>query len=177
MRAKGKVRLEGYAKVGRCDALARWFCGLREHLIVTRRGLIAHIKQTPGNRHDVNGLYALLEDSFRGLLLGDTGYWPRRKYRRLLARKGIEVAAATCKAWHFQNPPEIAELINSLRRPVERFIGLYDQQFHADRTRSRSLRHYMARRWTKALAHNASRYINSTHGWPFESTQHFRLAS
>jgi len=154
-----------------------WFHGVREHLIVTQGGLIAFLQQVGGNRHDVQGLYALLESSFEGLLVGDGGYWPKIAPRKALAAKGIQVIAATCANWHFQNPPEIAELINKHRRPIERVIGLFDQQFNAAKTLCRSPKHYHARRWTKALAHNVSRYINAKNTWPIESTAHFRAAS
>jgi hypothetical protein len=154
----------------------RWFHGVREHVIVTQGGLIAFIHQMPGNRHDVMGLYDLLTTTFTGHLIGDSGYWPKPKPRAALAAKGITITAATCKAWHYQNPPEVAKLIDKHRQPVERNVGLFDQQFHAGRTFCRSLKHYCARRWTKALAHNLSRYLNSKHKWPRESLIHFRIA-
>ena len=122
------------------------------------------------------GLYDLLTTAFAGHLIGDSGYWPKAKPRAALAAKGITIDAATCPKWTFQNPPKTAELINSHRRPVERIIGLYNQQFHAGTTRCRSPKHYHARRWTKALAHNLSLYINYTNNWPLESLVHFRLA-
>jgi hypothetical protein len=154
----------------------RWFHGVREHVIVTEGGLIAFIHQMPGNRHDVIGLYDLLTTAFTGHLIGDSGYWPKPKPRAALEARGITVTAGTCKAWHYQNPPEIAELIDNHRRPVERIIGLYNQHFHAGTTRCRSPKHYHARRWTKALAHDLSLYINYTNHWPLESLVHFRLA-
>jgi len=163
--------------VGRCAALRRWYCGVREHLIVTPGGGIAFIEQLAGNRHDVQGLYALLKTSVCGLLVGDTAYWPRPSERAKLAQKGIEVLAATDRRWGFQNPPEVAVWIDRHRHHLDRWISLFDQQFHADRTLCRNPRHYEARRWTKVLAFNAARYINRTHGWPKESVQHFHLAA
>ena len=153
-----------------------WFHGVREHLIVTEGGLIRFINQMPGNRHDVMGLYDLLNTTFSGHLIGDSCYWPKAKRRAALADKGITITAATCKAWHYQNPPDVSELINKHRQPVERLVALFNHQFHAGRTRCRSPKHYYARRWTKALAHNLSRYMNSVHTWPLESVAHFRLA-
>jgi Transposase DDE domain len=154
----------------------RWFHGVREHVIITEGGLIAFIHQMPGNRHDVIGLYDLLTTTFTGHLIADSGYWPKPKPRAALAARGITIDAATCKAWHYQNPPHVTKLINEHRQPVERIVGLFNQQFHANRTLCRSPRHYRARRWTKALAHNMSRYINFIHQWQRESLAHFPIA-
>ncbi len=144
---------------------------------MTPGGGIAFIEQLAGNRHDVQGVYALLKTDFCGLLMGDTAYWPRPSERKKLAEKGIEVLASTDPRWGFQNPPEVAAWINRHRHCLDRWISLFNQQFHANRTLCRNPRHHDARRWTKALAFNAARYINMIHGWPKESVQHFRLAA
>jgi hypothetical protein len=150
---------------------------VREHVIITVDGRIVRLQQVAGNRHDVQGLYALLTSRFTGTLLGDTAYWPRPSKREALRTQGIEVLAVPYPQDAFRHPPEVSALIDKHRHRVERFISLFDQQFHADRTRCRSLKHYQARRWTKALTHNVSRFINQQHDWPTESVQHFRLAS
>jgi hypothetical protein len=150
---------------------------VREHLIVTKNGLIVFVQQIAGHRHDVQGLYALLNTSFSGTLLGDTAYWPRPAKREELTGHGIQVLADTDPRWHFKHPPEVAALIDTYRHRIERWTSLFNQQFHADRTLCRSVKHYVARRWTKALAHDVSRYINAAHHWRLESVQHFRLAS
>lgn len=146
-------------------------------MIITPSGLIVFLQQLPGNRHDVQGLYALLKTSFTGTLLGDTAYWPRPDKREQLCCKGIEVLAVPYPQDSYRHPPELAALIDASRHRVDRLIALLNQQFHAHRTLCRSPKHYRARRWTKALAHNVSRYINGTHHWPGESVQHFRLAA
>ena len=135
------------------------------------------MQQVPGNRHDVQGLYALLKSTFVGHLLGDNAYWPRAEKRERLERKGITVMAASRSNWHFQYPPKQKAWLKRTRGRVERRIGLFDKQFHADRTLCRSPRHYRARRWTKALAHNVSRYVNAAEKLPRESLAHFRLAA
>jgi hypothetical protein len=150
---------------------------VREHLIVTEGGLIVLLQQMPGNRHDVQGLYALLKTSFTGTLLGDTAYWPRPKKRDALRAKGIEVVAVPYPQDRYRHPPKVAALLDANRHRIERLTSLFNQQFHAHRTLCRSLKHYCARRWTKALAHNVSRFINSRHKRPVESVQHFRLAA
>lgn len=167
----------GLARRGYCASLKRWFHGVREHLIFTPGGRIAFLLQLPGNRHDVNGLYGLLKTSFRGRLLGDNAYWPKEKKRHALARQGITITAATRSNWHEQNTAEEQALLKQWRGQVERRIGLFDRQFHADQTLCRSRKHYEARRWAKSLGHNASRHINTELGLPEESLQHFRLAA
>jgi len=133
--------------------------------------------QIPGNRHDVQGLYQLLETSFEGALLGDNAYWPREEMRVKLAGKRVEVWAESRSNWKFQYPPITRKWLKTLRGRVERRIGLFDSQFNAGRTLCRSSKHYDARRWTKALAHNCSRHINTVRHLPGESCAHFRLAA
>jgi hypothetical protein len=177
VRAGKQERLGGLAQTGYCSALKRWFHGVREHPIFTPQGYIASVQQVPGNRHDVQGLYALLKSSFVGHLLGDNAYWPRAEKRDQLARQGITVMAASRSNWHFQYPPRQKAWLKRTRGRVERRIGLFDKQFHADRTLCRSERHYYARRWMKALAHNVSRHVNAAEKLPLESLAHFRLAA
>jgi len=157
--------------------LKRWFHGVREHLVFTPGGRIAFVLQMPGNRHDVQGLYGLLKTTFRGHLLGDNAYWPKATQREALARQGVTVAAATRSNWWVRNSPADEALLKRWRGKVERRIGLFDQQFHADRTRCRSRRHYEARRWVKVLSHNLSRHLNGQLRRPPESVAHFRVAA
>ncbi|MCM8775158.1 MAG: transposase [Candidatus Omnitrophica bacterium] len=177
MRAGKKKRLNGVARKGYCSSLKRWFYGVREHLIFTPEGRIAFIVQIAGNRHDVNGLYALLKTTFQGHLLGDNAYWPRSKKRNKLAAQGITVTADTRSNWHIKNPPDEQVLLDTWRGRVERRIGLFDTQFHAARTLCRSVKHYHARRWTKVMTHNLSRHLNSELGKPEESLMHYHLAA
>ena len=146
-------------------------------MIFTPEGLIAFVVQIAGNRHDVNGLYALLKTTFQGHLLGDNAYWPKEKKRSKLAKKEITITADTRSNWHIKNPPEEQELLDAWRGSVERRIGLFDTQFHAGRTLCRSIKHYRARRWTKTLAHNFSRHLNSELNKPEESLMHYQLAA
>jgi hypothetical protein len=162
---------------GYCASLKRWFQGVREHLIFTPQGRIAYVLQIPGNRHDVQGLYALLKTSFQGHLLGDNAYWPQVDQRARLEDNGIKVSACTRSNWTYKNPPEIAALLKKWRGRIERRIALFDHQFHAGRTLCRSPRHYEARRWTKALTHNTARHVNDQRHLPKESLAHFRAAS
>ncbi len=150
---------------------------MREHLIFSTNGYIAHVQQIPGNRHDVQGLYALLKTTFEGHLLGDNAYWPKREKRAALERRNIRVTAASRSNWQYQHAQPVAESLRRHRSRIERRIGLFDRQFHAQNTLNRSRRHYEARRWTKALAHNLSRHVNHANGWPQESLAHYRLAS
>lgn len=150
---------------------------MREHLIFTPNGRIAFTLQIPGNRHDVQGLYALLKTTFQGWLLGDNAYWPNDARRAQLTRKGIAITAATKRCWKFQNPPEEEALLKKWRGTVERRIGLYDRQFHAGRTLCRSRKHHEARRWAKALTHNASRHVNEKQNLPLDVLEHIRLAA
>jgi hypothetical protein len=133
--------------------------------------------QIPGNRHDVQGLYALLKEDFSGRLLGDNAYWPRPSKRIQLSQKGISVMAASRSNWSFQYPPRVRRWHKKTRIRIERFIGLYGAQFNATQTRCRSARHYVARRWIKALAHNCSRYINKGWNLPDESVSHYHVAA
>ena len=152
-----------------------WFYGPREHLIFTSQGLIAQVLQLPGNRHDVNGLYALLNTSFQGTLLGDSAYWPNKKKRAQLAQQGIVIHAEKHKNWiHCE---ETWPNQRRTRDQVERRIALFNAQFHANRTLNRSRRHYSARRWTKALAHNCSRSLNQELHYSLESMSHFHAVA
>jgi hypothetical protein len=177
VRAGNKERLGGLARKGYCASLKRWFHGTKEHLIFTPRGNIALVLHMPGNRHDVQGLYALAKTSFKGTLLADTGYWPRQRKRKKLEEKGIEVFAQTRSNWRFRHPKRIENLIEKERAQIERRIGLFNAQFNAGRTLCRSRRHYEARRAAKALAHNASRRINKKRHFLKESVAHFHLVA
>jgi Transposase DDE domain. len=177
VRERKKVRLDGMAKKGYCSSLKRWFVGLREHLVFTPDGRIAFMLQLAGNRHDIQGLYSFLETSFRGCLLADNGYWPKQDKRIELEEHGISVIACTRSNQKFRHTPGDAALLKKHRPHVERFIGLFDQQFNATKTRCRNIRNYVARRWSKAMAHNASRFINKKNGWPINSVAHLRKIS
>jgi len=85
------------------------------------------------------------------------------------------VTAATRSNWTLQNSAEEDALLKRWRGQAERRLGLFDQQFHADRTRCRSRRHHGARRWIKVLSHNLSRHLNGHLGRPPELLAHFRL--
>jgi IS5 family transposase len=155
-----------------------WFYGVREHLIVTPHGRVAFVVQVPGNRHDTQGLYALLRSNFQGRLLADNGYWPRQEKREALLKKGIQVtAAARTNGKNAVNTPEEKTLLKKHRSRIERYISLFNQQFHAERTLCRSEKHYRARRWAKALAYNASRHINKALGRPLEALVRMRAAA
>lgn len=168
------MRIGGLAQKGYCSSLKRWFYGVREHLIYTPQGRIAHIQQIPGNRHDVQGLYSLFETSFQGHLVGDSAYWPKKTKRTELADVGITITAATHSNWKIQLSSQEKELLKN-RFHIERWISLFNRQFNASRTLCRSLKHYEARRWAKALTHNTSRHINDINNLPFESVAHYRL--
>lgn len=157
--------------------MKRWFHGVREHLIFTPGGRVAFTLQIPGNRHDVQGLYALLKTEFQGWLLGDNAYWPNEARRAQLTRKGIAITAVTKKCWKFQNPSEEDALLKKWRGTIERRIGLFDRQFHAGRTLCRSRKHHEARRWAKALSHNVSRNINVERSLPEEALAHVRVVA
>jgi len=165
------------AKKGYCASLRRWYIGVREHLVFTLDGRLAFLVQVAGDRHDTQGLYALLHTAFQGALLADNGYWPSREKRAELEARGVTVLAGTRSYQKFRHTPEDTALLKKHRPRVERFIGLFDAQFHASRTVARSVKNYMARRWCKALAHNGSRFVNRCRGWAFESVAHLRRVS
>jgi len=177
VRAGKKERLAGLAATGYCAALKTYFHGVREHLIVTPQGRVAWLQQVPGNRHDVNGLYALLKTSFRGALLGDCAYQPNKTKAAQLEAHGIRVHAAQKSNAKHPRPAFSRKWLHQRRSKIERRIGLFDAQYHAARTLNRSGRHYEARRWTKALAHNCARHINALRHLPLESVAHFNAAA
>ena len=150
---------------------------MREHLIVTPGGMIANLVQLPGNRHDVNGLYALLKTTFKGTLIGDSAYQPNAKKRVELNQQGIHAHAIPKSNAKLPLAPVLVEWMHKKRAPIERRIGLFNEQFNAHRTLNRSARHYRARRLTKALAHNISRLINVTNGRPKERVAYLRYAA
>jgi hypothetical protein len=150
---------------------------VREHLIVTPEGRISMLVQIPGNRHDVQGLYALLNTTFRGHLIGDNAYWPREEMDHALIRHGICMTAKTREGFKFEYPACFRDELKRERAHIERRISLFNIQFHAGRTLNRSKHHYLARRWTKALAHNLTREINASFGLPLESIASFRAVA
>jgi len=139
--------------------------------------MIACIAQVPGNRHDVNGLYCLLYTSFRGRLLADNAYTPGRKLDAELREHQIQVVAQTRKDSRLPLPPQTGRFVKANRGRVERRISLFNQQFHANRTLCRSSRHYVARRWFKALGHDLSRFLNPKLHRRGEGMLHFRVAA
>lgn len=172
-----KVRLDGLSATGWCAGLNRTYHGVREHILFTPQGRIARLVQVAGNRHDVNGLYALLGKAFSGTLLGDNAYRPRPDMRDRLAAQGVHVLFEGKEADRPGPPPITRAWLHGLRGRVERRVGLFDRQFGAGITLNRRAAHYVARRWAKALAHNASRHMNVLLRLPEESTLHFRLAA
>jgi hypothetical protein len=177
VRSKFHTRLEGLAATGYCASLKEYFHGAREHLIFTPQGRIAFVLSIPGNRHDVIGLYALLKTPFKGALLGDSAYQPRPSKDKQLKAKGVRVHAEQKSNAKHPRADYLRKWLHARRSRIERRIGLFDRQFHAERTLNRSLRHYNARRWTKVLAHNCSRHINAAKHWSRESVAHFHAAA
>jgi hypothetical protein len=139
--------------------------------------MIHTLVQLPGNRHDVNGLYTLLQTSFTGHLLGDNAYTPTPHKRAELAAHGIQVTAQARSNAKQQLSPRQRRFVHKWRSKIERRIALFNRQFHADRTLCRSYKHYCARRSAKALAHNTSRVVNDRHHCSRESLAHFHLAA
>jgi hypothetical protein len=139
--------------------------------------MLRTVVQIPGRRHDVNGLYALLKRSVRGLVLGDNAYSPRPKKRTQLERRGIAMVAAKRSDAKKPLPEAIANLLKQWRPRVERRIANFNQQFCAHRTLNRSALHYVARRWMKATAHNIARLINLHNKLPRDSYAHFWMAA
>ena len=122
-------------------------------------------------------MYSFLDTSFRGCLLADNGYWPKDDKRIALEEHGITIVACTRSNQKYRYSQGDAVLLKKHRPHVERFIALFDQQFNATRIRCRSFKNYVTRRWTKALAHNASRFINKENQWPINSVAHLRKVS
>jgi len=145
--------------------------------VFTPDGRIVFMLQLEGNRHDVQGLYAFLETSFRGCLLADNGYWPNSDKRAELESNGITVIACTKSNQKYRHTTKNAALLKKHRPHIERFISLFDQQFNATRTQCRNFKNYVARRWSKAMAHNASRFINIENEWSKNSVAHLRKVS
>ena len=177
MRSKFHTRLEGLAATGYCASLKEYFHGVHEHLIFTPQGRIAFVLSIPGNRHDVIGLYALLKTPFKGALLGDSAYQPRRSKEKQLRVQGIRVHAEQKSNAKQPRADHFRKWLHARRSKIERRIGLFGKQFHARHTLNRSVRHYHARRWTKALAHNCSRHINVARHLAHESVAHFHAAA
>lgn len=157
--------------------MRRWFHGVREHLVFTPLGMIRTIVQMPARRHDVQGLYQLLSSNLKGLLLGDNAYSPNPRMAQQLREIGVEVLASKRRNAAHPHPETIRKLLHEWRRRIERQIALFNAQFHASNTVNRSARHYIARRWFKATAHNISRLLNLHSDLNRESVAHFRLAA
>lgn len=154
-----RKRLDGLCQKGYCASLKRYFIGVREHLVFTPDGYISAVLQVPGNRHDSKGLYEFLKNSFATHLIGDNACWPNDKLRCELKEHNVEVTANVRSNWHITNSKDDDHLFRHRFR-VERFISLFDSQFHATKTLNRSSLHYRVRRIIKAVAYNLSRYLN-----------------
>lgn len=139
--------------------------------------MLALVLQLPGNRHDVHGLHALLRTEFRGVLFGDNAYTPGAKLFPQLKARAIQVVAQTRKDARYPLPPATRKFVHAKRCRVERRIGLFCRQLHADRTFNRSAQHYIARRCCKALSHNLVRYLNPALGKRPEQMLHFRVVA
>lgn len=131
----------------------------------------------PGNRHDVQGLYALLNTTFRGHLIGDNAYWPQERRDCELIRAGIVMTANTRDGFKFQYPCDFCRALNRTRRLIERYIAQFNHQFHAARTFNRSAVHYVARRWMKALSANATKHFNDSHAYPTAGFSHLHAVA
>ena len=177
MRAGHKERLNGLAQHGYCAALDEYFYGVREHLIFTPGGMLVCALQLSGERHDVHGLYALLQTSFSGVLYADNAYTPRIEKRDELYARGIHVCAVPKKNAKLPLAPSLNNYLRKRRGVIERYIALYDNQFHAARTLNRSERHYRARRMFKVLSHNCSRIANAALELSRHSVAHFHAAA
>jgi hypothetical protein len=101
-----------------------YFHGVREHLIVTPGGMISGLIQIPGNRHDVNGLYALLKTAFKGTLIGDSAYQPNPKKRAKLTTQSIRIFAIPKSNSKLPLAPVLIDWLHERRAPIERRIGL-----------------------------------------------------
>ncbi|MCX7935055.1 MAG: transposase [Planctomycetota bacterium] len=151
----------------------RYFHGVREHLIVSLQGHILYLVEVPGNRHDVNGLYALMRESFRGhLIIADNAYWPKQEKRAALAAQGItsltHVTTGTSNLpWKKKNN------LNFVGKSKE----ISASSINSSNAQNRNPQHYLARRWTKAVAYNATRLLNHRFHFPSESYLHFHLAA
>lgn len=177
MRAGRKERLNGLAQHGYCAALDEYFYGVREHLIFTPGGMLVGSLQLSGEQHDVNAAYALLTSSFAGVLYADNAYWPRADKREELLAHGITICAVPKKNAKLPLAPCLDKHLRKRRGVVERFIALYDDQFHAGQTLNRSARHYQARRMFKMLSHNCSRVANDYLQFSIHSVAHFHAAA
>jgi hypothetical protein len=177
MRSKLLRRLGGLAATGYSASKKEYFHGVREHLVCTPGGRIACVAHVAGNRHDVNGLKALLQTSFTGRLYADCAYQPKDRLREKLERRGIRMIAAKKKNAKLPLAPQLAKLQKKRRAPIERRIALHNKHFHAHRTLNRGKKHYIARRWIKALARNTAIHINIENGWRKEAVAHLSAAS
>lgn len=169
--------MSGLAQHGYCASLDEYYYGVREHLIFTPSGMLAGAIHLPGNRHDAHGAYALLKTAFTGVFYADNAYTPKPKKRDELLARGIHICAVPKKNALLPLAPCLDEYLRKRRGVIERFIALYNQQFHSGRTLNRSLRHYCARRAFKMLSHNCSRVTNATLKRALHSVAHFHAAA
>ena len=135
IRAGQKQRLGGLSKTGYCAALRRYFHGVREHLIFTPQGRIACVLQVAGNRHDINGLYEFLKNSFAAQLIGDNAYWPKASLREELSAQGVTVIAAARSNWKIQNTSAEKKLLQKLGQ-LKLFLSNFEVMISAVNTYS-----------------------------------------
>ena len=139
--------------------------------------MLAGVIHLPGNRHDVHGAYALLKTAFTGVFYADNAYTPKASEREKLLAKGIHICAVPKQNAKLPLAPCLDAYLRKERGVIERFIALYNQQFHAGRTLNRSVRHYLARRAFKLLSHNCSRVTNAALQRSIHSVAHFHAAA
>jgi hypothetical protein len=97
---------------------------VREHLIFTPGGMLFFQVQLPGNQHDVNGLYALLDNTFKGTLLADNAYTPKASKREELSQHGIRIHAVPRRNARLPLAPCLVQWLRHRRSPLERFKAL-----------------------------------------------------
>ena len=158
-RASRSKCLQGDAAFGYCAAKDMHYFGLKAHLVIDSRGIIAGCAVTPANVDEREAAWESLDLAVSGTLLGDKGYISARFKEELTAR-GIDLRTPVrCNMKPVESSGETNALCR-MRRLVETVGSQLCEQFNIQVMRARDAWHATSRIARKVLAHTVQVFIN-----------------
>jgi hypothetical protein len=141
------------------------FFGFRLHTTVTDQGAVVEFALAPANEGEravAEAMLAAVSPAASGFVLGDNNYCGPA-FTEAAARLGHQVASSPRRT----DRDRAARLwVRAPRVIVETVFGMLADQFHAERTRARSLLGVWSRVVAKVLAFDLSLHINALLGRP-----------
>jgi hypothetical protein len=151
----------GEAAYGRDHAAKATFYGFRLHARVCWPGVITRLSVCPAAASDV-ALLEELTEATAGVCLADRAYW-KPELHEWLRGFGLEMLVPYKKAG-FDERPERAHVISSIRYRIETVFGQLCERFSAKRVWARDVWHLSSRLLRKLLAHTTMIVLNRSQG-------------